>query len=107
MRADWQRVSQRESRMMREHDPTCPTRLAASAPSARFNRCAALLVAAVLWGLMGSSCPNMLRQYKMPAIAQPARQAASFEQISAIVNDKSDRVAKLFQSAKMTSPHFP
>jgi len=100
-------IAQRESRMMREHDPTCPTRLAASAPSARFNRCAALLVAVVLWGLMGASCPNMLRQYKMPAIAQPAPQAANFEQISAIVNDNSARVAKLSSSAKLTSPHFP
>ncbi|MBX9790257.1 MAG: hypothetical protein K2Y37_15170 [Pirellulales bacterium] len=74
----------------------------------RHERYAVLVLCVSLFGLMGSSCPNMVRQYRLPAAAQPLPQAATLEQIAAVVNDNSARVAKLSSSsATLSSPQFP
>jgi hypothetical protein len=74
----------------------------------RCDRRATLVLFVMLWGLLGASCPNMVRQYRLPPVARPLPQAATFEQIAAVVNDNSARVAKLSSSsATLSSPQFP
>ncbi|MGD9645381.1 MAG: hypothetical protein AB7U73_06690 [Pirellulales bacterium] len=74
----------------------------------RGERYAALALGLSLWAMLGSSCPQMMRQYRMPPVARPLPPAATFEQVAAVVNDNSARVAKLSSSsAKLSSPQFP
>lgn len=64
-----------------------------------------LLCAVALLGLTGSSCPQMVRQYKLPsAAARPL----TLSEVTLRINENSNRVRSLSStSATLSGPQFP
>jgi hypothetical protein len=73
----------------------------------RQARLVRLACAVALVGLCGASCPQMVRQYKLPIVREQAR-AMLLDELVLAINENSQRVHSLTStSATLSGPRFP